>query len=99
MGKKAVKYAAEGMNGVMPIIKRTSNTPYRWQVVPESLNKIANVEKKLPASFISKDGFGLTNKAKAYFQPLIEGKVQSRKKMSYESAKMQMVAKKLRPWS
>ena len=99
VGKKAVQYAVEGMNGVMPIIKRTSNTPYRWQVVSERLNKIANVEKKLPASFISKDGFGLTNKAKAYFQPLIEGEVQSRKKMIYESGKMQMVAKKLRPWS
>lgn len=99
VGKKAVQYAAEGMNGVMPIIKRTSNTPYRWEVVSERLNKIANVEKKLPASFISKDGFGLTNKAKAYFQPLIEGEVQSRKKMIYESGKMQMVAKKLRPWS
>ena len=99
VGKKAVQYAAEGMNGVMPIIKRTSNTPYRWEVVSERLNKIANVEKKLPASFISKDGFGLTNKAKAYFQPLIEGEVQSRKKMIYESGKMQMIAKKLRPWS
>ena len=99
VGKKAVQYAVEGMNGVMPIIKRTSNTPYRWQVVSERLNKIANVEKKLPASFISKDGFGLTNKAKAYFQPLIEGEVQSRKKMIYESGKMQMVTKKLRPWS
>jgi 6-phosphofructokinase 1 len=99
VGKKAVQYAVEGMNGVMPIIKRTSNTPYRWQVVSERLNKIANVEKKLPASFISKDGFGLTNKAKAYFQPLIEGEVQSRKKMIYESGKMQMIAKKLRPWS
>ena len=99
VGKKAVQYAVKGMNGVMPIIKRTSNTPYRWQVVSERLNKIANVEKKLPASFISKDGFGLTNKAKAYFQPLIEGEVQSRKKMIYESGKMQMIAKKLRPWS
>ena len=46
----------------------------------------------------SKDGFGLTNKAKAYFQPLIEGEVQSRKKVIYESGKMQMVAKKLRAW-
>ena len=99
VGKKAVQYAVKGMNGVMPIIKRTSNTPYRWEVVSERLNKIANVEKKLPVSFISKDGFGLTNKAKAYFQPLIEGEVQSRKKMIYESGKMQMIAKKLRPWS
>jgi ATP-dependent phosphofructokinase / diphosphate-dependent phosphofructokinase len=99
VGKKAVKYAAEGMNGVMPVIKRISNSPYRWQVVPAPLSKIANIEKKLPASFISKDGFGLTNKAKVYFQPLIEGEVKSRNKIIYEPGKMQLVAKKLRPWS
>ena len=99
VGKKAVKYAAEGMNGVMPVIKRISNSPYRWQVMPAPLSKIANIEKKLPASFISKDGFGLTNKAKAYFQPLIEGEVKSRNKIIYEPGKMQMVAKKLRSWS
>ena len=99
VGKQAVKYAAEGMNGVMPTIKRISNTPYRWKVVASPLSKIANVEKKLPSSFISKDGFGLTSKAKAYFQPLIEGEIKSRKKITYEAGKMQMVSKKLRPWS
>ena len=99
VGKQAVKYAAEGMNGVMPTIKRISNAPYRWKVVASPLSKIANVEKKLPASFISKDGFGLTNKAKAYFQPLIEGEIKNRRRMTYETGKMQMVTKKLRPWS
>ena len=99
MGKKAVKYAAEGLNGIMPIIKRTNNAPYKWKVIPAPLSKIANVEKKLPASFITKDGFGLTKKAKEYFQPLIEGKDENTKKVYYAAGRMEMVKKKLKPWS
>jgi len=45
VGKKAVQYALKGLNGVMPIIKRKSSTPYKWEVVPAPLTKIANVEK------------------------------------------------------
>ena len=76
VGKKAVQYALKGLNGVMPIIKRKSSAPYRWEVVPAPLTKIANVEKKLPAGFISRDGMGMTKRARSYFQPLIEGKVE-----------------------
>ena len=76
VGKKAVQYALKGLNGVMPIIKRKSSTPYKWEVVPAPLTKIANVEKKLPPGFISKDGLGMTKRARSYFQPLIDGKVE-----------------------
>ena len=99
VGKKAVKYASEGLNGVMPVIHRVSNMPYKWKVIPAPLSKIANVEKKLPASFITKDGFGLTKKAQNYFQPLIEGKDESTRKVYYASGKMEMVKKKLKLWS
>jgi 6-phosphofructokinase 1 len=74
VGKKAVQFAVNGQNGVMPVIKRKSSKPYRWEVVSAPLTKIANVEKKLPAGFITKDGFGMTKRARNYFQPLIEGK-------------------------
>jgi 6-phosphofructokinase 1 len=37
------------------------------------LNDVANVEKKLPRDFITEDGFGITEKCRAYLQPLIEG--------------------------
>ena len=99
VGKRAVQYAAEGMNGVMPVIKRLGDAPYKWKVIPASLKKIANVEKKLPASFISKDGFSLTGKAKAYFRPLIEGETVTRQTINFTSGKMQMVEKKLKPWA
>ena len=98
VGKKAVQYALNGLNGVMPIIKRKSSMPYQWEVVPAPLTKIANVEKKLPAGFISKDGLGMTKRARSYFQPLIEGKVTDIKTTNYQAGKMEMVPKKLKSW-
>ena len=85
VGKKAVQYALQGLNGVMPVIKRKSSMPYKWEVVSAPLTKIANVEKKLPAGFISKDGMGMTKKARSYFQPLIEGKVADIKNIKYQA--------------
>ena len=98
VGKKAVQFAANGQNGVMPVIKRKSSKPYRWEVVSAPLTKIANVEKKLPAGFITKDGFGMTKRARNYFQPLIEGKTDELKNINYQAGKMEMVDKKLKAW-
>ena len=98
VGKKAVRFAVNGQNGVMPVIKRKSSKPYRWEVVSAPLTKIANVEKKLPAGFISKDGFGMTKRARNYFQPLIEGKTDELKNTNYQAGKMEMVVKKLKAW-
>ncbi len=98
VGKKAVQFAANGQNGVMPIIKRKSSKPYRWEIVSAPLTKIANVEKKLPAGFITKDGFGMTKRARRYFQPLVEGKTDELKNINYQAGKMEMVAKKLKAW-
>ena len=98
VGKKAVEYAVKGLNGVMPIIKRKSSSPYKWEIVSAPLSKIANVEKKLPAGFISADGFGMTNKARQYFEPLIGGKSRAINNINYQAGKMEMVPKKLNAW-
>jgi 6-phosphofructokinase len=98
VGKKAVQYAMKGFNGVMPVIKRKSSSPYKWEIVPAPLKKIANVEKKLPAGFIASDGFGMTNKARQYFKPLIGGKSKEIKNTNYQAGKMEMIPKKLKAW-
>ncbi len=72
-GKAAVEFAIKGHNSVMPAIKRTSNKPYRWKIEMAPLSKVANVEKMMPANFISKDGFGITNKCREYLAPLMKG--------------------------
>ena len=98
VGKKAVQYAMKGLNGIMPVIKRKSSSPYKWEIVPAPLKKIANVEKKLPAGFIASDGFGMTNKARQYFKPLIGGKSKEIKNTNYQAGKMEMIPKKLKAW-
>jgi 6-phosphofructokinase 1 len=73
VGVYAVKYAVQGMNGVMPIIVRGKGKKYSWKIEPALLSKIANLEKKLPKAFIGKNGMDVTSKAINYLSPLIEG--------------------------
>ena len=73
MGKAAVEYAIAGHNSVMPTIERISSSPYAWKTGMVELSKVANVEKMMPADFISEDGFGITGKCREYLSPLIEG--------------------------
>jgi 6-phosphofructokinase 1 len=73
VGQAAVEFAVSGKNGVMPIIVRKSSRPYRWVIGEAPLGRIANVERTVPRSFITKDGFGITAKAREYLAPLIAG--------------------------
>ena len=73
MGKAAVKLALQGKSGVMPIVVRSSDNPYRWKVGEADLAKVANREKMMPRRYISTDGFGITAAARRYLEPLIRG--------------------------
>jgi ATP-dependent phosphofructokinase / diphosphate-dependent phosphofructokinase len=73
VGEAAVRLALEGCSGVMPVIRRLSEQPYRWEIGEAALADIANHEKKMPAEFIRADGFGITEAARAYLEPLIRG--------------------------
>ena len=73
VGKAAVEFALKGMNSVMPVIVRTSDAPYRWKIEAAPLSKVANHEKKMPANFVRKDGYGITDAARRYLEPLIRG--------------------------
>jgi 6-phosphofructokinase 1 len=103
VGKAAVDYALKGMNAVMPVIVRTSDAPYRWKIEPAPLAKIANREKKMPAGFIRRDGFGITAAARRYLAPLIQGEAPlpyGRDGLpAYVRLKNLAVPKKLPPWS
>ncbi len=73
VGKAAVEFALAGRNAVMPIIVRKSDKPYRWGIGEAPLAAVANQEKKLPRSYISTDGFGITAACRRYLAPLIGG--------------------------
>ena len=73
VGKAAVELAVAGRNAVMVTIERGRGKRYRWSTGEAPLSKVANTEHKLPRDFITRDGFGITDKARAYLQPLIAG--------------------------
>lgn len=73
VGRAAVRFALDGRNATMPVIRRTSDTPYRWTIEAAALHKVANHEKTMPAGFIRRDGFGITPAARRYLEPLIRG--------------------------
>ena len=73
VGKAAVEMALAGEHAVMPAIIRESGHEYRWRIEAVPLAKVANTEKFMPRDFITDDGFGITDKARAYLQPLIGG--------------------------
>jgi len=73
VGKKAVEFALKGKNAVMPTIVRAPGKKYKWTIGEAPLDKVANVEKKMPRDYISADGFQVTKKCREYLQPLIQG--------------------------
>ena len=73
VGQAAVELALRGKNAIMPSIVRTSNKPYRWRIGEAKLSRVANREKMMPASFITRDGFGITQRCRTYLEPLMKG--------------------------
>jgi len=73
VGKAAVEFALKGHNAVMPVVVRTSSQPYRWKIGMANLSDVANHEKMLPRSYITKDGYGITAACRRYLAPLIVG--------------------------
>ncbi len=73
VGKAAVEFALAGKNAVMPIIVREKGDKYHWSIGEAPLDKVANVEQKMPRDYITSDGFGITEACRRYLSPLIQG--------------------------
>jgi 6-phosphofructokinase 1 len=98
VGRAAVEFAAAGKNAVMPTIVRGKGKKYSWSIGEIPLSKVANIEKKMPRGYISRDGFGITDSARDYLAPLIKGEDYPPFKHGlpdYVRLKGQLVAKKL----
>jgi len=98
VGRAAVEFALAGKDKIMPIIVRTSDSPYRWKIGEAKLSRVANVERKMPKSYITSDGFGITERGKRYLAPLIAGEDYPAYKNGvpqYVRLKNQLVKKKL----
>ena len=99
LGEKAVEFALEGHNSIMPTVVRKSNSPYAWEIGQAPLSEVANVEKMMPMNFITDDGFGITQACKDYLYPLIKGEAyppyDDNGMPNYVTLKLESVAKKL----
>jgi len=98
LGRAAVEFALRGDNAVMPSIVRGKGKRYRWSIGEASLEQVANVEKKMPRSYITRDGFGITPAARDYLAPLIVGEAYPEYKNGlpvYTRLKNELVPKKL----
>lgn len=73
VGRAGVEFALAGKSGVMVTIERDKGRGYKWTLGEAPLEKIANVERKVPREFITSDGFGITPACRAYLAPLIAG--------------------------
>ncbi len=75
VGRAAVEMAIDGKSAVMPAIVRDNadQGKYSWRIGEAPLEKVANVERKMPRDYISSDGFGITEKGREYLLPLIQG--------------------------
>ena len=101
VGKTAVEFALAGKNAVMPIIVRGKGKKYSWHIGEAKLSEVANVEKKMPRSYITRDGFHITEAARQYFTPLIQGEDYPPYKNGipqYARLKKVLMAKKLPKW-
>ena len=98
VGEAAVQYAIAGKNAVMPVVKRLSSYPYRYEIKAAPLAQIANKERFMPDDFIREDGFGITAAARRYLEPLIVGEAYPPYKKGlpeYVSLKNRLLSKKL----
>lgn len=101
VGRAAVEFALAGKSGVLPIIVRGRGKRYSWSIGEAPLDAVANVEKKMPRSYISGDGYGITASCRDYLAPLIEGEDQAPWKGGLPviaRLKAQLVEKKLKPF-
>lgn len=76
LGVSAVKYAVAGNSGFIPVLKRVSEKPYRYDIEYIELGCIANIEKKVPVELINKEQNDVTKEITDYIKPLIRGEIE-----------------------
>lgn len=76
LGVSAARYAVAGNSGFIPVLKRVSEMPYRYDIEYIELGCIANIEKKVPIEWINKEHNDVTKEIAGYIKPLIRGEIE-----------------------
>ena len=75
VGYDAVLAAEEGKTGMMITLDRNGDDPYQCGTSAYDIHAIANVERPVPAEWITEDGCGLNDGYEEYARPLIMGEL------------------------
>jgi 6-phosphofructokinase 1 len=71
LGAAAVEQIVAGESGVIPVLRRISDTPYRCEIATIPVERIANRVRRLPDAFIAPDGQGVTDAFRSWALPLL----------------------------
>ena len=75
VGGASVEAAYRGETGKMCAIRRISDMPYRTETEMVDVQKVANLEKRVPGDWISPDGMHVTEAFHHYARPLIQAEL------------------------
>ena len=75
VGGASVEAAYRGETGKMCAIRRISDMPYRTETEMVDVQKVANLEKRVPDGWISPDGMHVTEAFHHYARPLIQAEL------------------------
>lgn len=75
VGYDAVLAAEEGKTGMMITLDRNGDAPYQCGTSVYDIHGIANVERPVPAEWISEDGTHMNEGYEKYARPLIMGEL------------------------
>ena len=75
VGGAAAKAAFEGVTGQMVALKRISNSPYQCTTELHPISEVANLEKKVPLSWMNANHTQMTDEFLAYAHPLIQAEL------------------------
>ena len=76
VGHDAVMAAEEGKTGMMITLDRNGDDPYQCGTSAYDIHAIANVERHVPAEWITEDGCDVNDGYVKYARPLIMGELQ-----------------------
>ena len=75
LGMTAADRAISGVSGQMAVVLRDSDEPYRVHYSTVDIAEVANLEKKVPDSWINAGGNDVTEEMLSYLRPLVRGEV------------------------
>jgi len=75
VGCEAIRQVVAGNTDVMITIERLSCEPYKWRPGTVALDKVANLKRSMPRSFINEAGNDVAEAFFEWVRPLIQGTV------------------------